>query len=88
MKDRKLASRYARALLESIPNKDAEEVDRFLGGLGAALEESQKFVKNAYMLGRPIRRYQVIENSITDMKRKLQAARNHTAGAGRRQSRS
>ncbi len=43
MKDRQLASRYARALLESIPNKDAEEVDRFLGGLGDALEESRDF---------------------------------------------
>ena len=43
MKDRQLASRYARALLESIPNKDAEEVDRFLGSLGEALEESREF---------------------------------------------
>ncbi len=43
MKDRQLASRYARALLESIPNKDAEEVDRFLGSLAEALEESREF---------------------------------------------
>ena len=44
MKDRQLASRYARALLETLPNKDAaEEVDRFLGSLGAALEESREF---------------------------------------------
>jgi len=44
MKDRQLASRYARALLESLPNKDAaEEADRFLGSLGEALEESREF---------------------------------------------
>ncbi len=44
MKDRQLASRYARALLDSLPNKDdAEEVDRFLGSLGEALEESREF---------------------------------------------
>jgi len=44
MKDRQLAGRYARALLESIPNKDAaEEVDRFLCSLGEALEESREF---------------------------------------------
>ena len=44
MKDRQLASRYARALLDSIPNRDtAEEVDRFLGSLGEALEESREF---------------------------------------------
>ena len=44
MKDRQLASRYARALLESLPNKDvAENVDEFLGSLGEALEESREF---------------------------------------------
>ncbi len=44
MKDRQLAGRYARALLDSIPNKDAaEEVDRFLCSLGEALEESREF---------------------------------------------
>jgi F-type H+-transporting ATPase subunit delta len=44
MKDRQLASRYARALLESLPNKDADgEVDAFLQGIGEALEESSDF---------------------------------------------
>lgn len=44
MKDRQLANRYARALLESLPNKDvAENVDEFLGSLGDALEESREF---------------------------------------------
>ena len=44
MKDRQLASRYARALLESLPNKDANgEVDAFLGSVGDALQESREF---------------------------------------------
>jgi F-type H+-transporting ATPase subunit delta len=44
VKDRQLASRYARALLESLPNKDAAEgVDRFLASIGEALEESREF---------------------------------------------
>ncbi len=44
MKDRQVASRYARALLDSCPNKDvAEEVDIFLTSLGAALDESREF---------------------------------------------
>jgi F-type H+-transporting ATPase subunit delta len=44
MKDRKVASRYARALLASISNNDvAEQIDEFLTGLGAAVEESTEF---------------------------------------------
>ena len=40
MKDRQIASRYARALLESIPNKDAEEVDRFIDADPARIRHS------------------------------------------------
>jgi F-type H+-transporting ATPase subunit delta len=44
MRDRKLASRYARALLDSLSNKEvAESVDHFLTSLGEALEESREF---------------------------------------------
>ena len=43
MKDRKLASRYARALLASLSDDAAEEVDSFLTGVGGALEESAEF---------------------------------------------
>ncbi len=49
MKDRQVASRYARALLDSCPNKDvAEEVDIFLTGLGAAVDESREFRELLY----------------------------------------
>lgn len=37
MKDRKLAVRYARALLSSIPAEAAEATEKFLGGLGQAM---------------------------------------------------
>jgi F-type H+-transporting ATPase subunit delta len=41
MKDRKLATRYARALLDSLPNEsEAERAGSFLAALRAALEES------------------------------------------------
>lgn len=41
MKDRKLATRYARALLDSLPNAvEAETADRFLQALREALDES------------------------------------------------
>ena len=44
MKDRKLASRYARALLASLPDAHtAEEADLFLDALRQALEESADF---------------------------------------------
>jgi F-type H+-transporting ATPase subunit delta len=44
MKDRKVATRYARALLEALPDdKGAEEADRFLTGLSRALDESDEF---------------------------------------------
>jgi F-type H+-transporting ATPase subunit delta len=44
MKDRKLASRYARALLASLPDGGAaEQADRFLTAIREALEESVEF---------------------------------------------
>jgi F-type H+-transporting ATPase subunit delta len=44
MKDRKLASRYARALLSALPSANlAEDVERFLDALRDAMEESADF---------------------------------------------
>lgn len=44
MKDRKLATRYARALLSAIPDPDrARETDLFLSALREAIEESATF---------------------------------------------
>jgi len=44
VKDRKLATRYARALLASLPEGPAaEEADRFLGALSQAMDESDDF---------------------------------------------
>jgi F-type H+-transporting ATPase subunit delta len=44
MRDRKLAVRYARALLSALPDpQQAEAADRFLGQLGSVMEESPKF---------------------------------------------
>ena len=44
MTDRKLASRYARALLASLPNdQSAEDADRFLTAIREALDESAEF---------------------------------------------
>jgi len=44
MKDRKLATRYARALLSAIPDFErAQEADRFLSALREAIEESANF---------------------------------------------
>ena len=44
MKDRKLALRYARALLSSLPDpRQAEAADDFLTGLGQAMDESAEF---------------------------------------------
>jgi F-type H+-transporting ATPase subunit delta len=44
MKDRKLATRYARALLASLPNERmAEDADRFLTAVREALDESEEF---------------------------------------------
>jgi F-type H+-transporting ATPase subunit delta len=44
MKDRKLALRYARALLSSLPDpRQAEAADEFLKGLGQAMDESAEF---------------------------------------------
>jgi F-type H+-transporting ATPase subunit delta len=44
MKDRKLASRYARALLSTLPSAEvAAEVERFLDALRDAMEESADF---------------------------------------------
>lgn len=43
MKDRKLASRYARALLGALPeDREAEAADHFLGALRGAFDESAK----------------------------------------------
>lgn len=59
MKDRKLASRYARALLDSLPDPAAaEKADGFLHALCAALEESPDFhgVMFDPAVPRPIRR--------------------------------
>jgi F-type H+-transporting ATPase subunit delta len=44
MRDRKLAVRYARALLSALPDPaQAEATDDFLLGLGATMDESPKF---------------------------------------------
>jgi len=44
MKDRKVAARYARALLAALPtDHEAEQVDEFLGALGKAMEDSGDF---------------------------------------------
>ena len=44
MRDRKLASRYARALLASLPDKHAaEDADHFLAAIREALAESPEF---------------------------------------------
>ena len=44
MKDRKVATRYARALLASLPdNETAEKADRFLEAIRGAIEESAEF---------------------------------------------
>jgi F-type H+-transporting ATPase subunit delta len=44
MMDRKLASRYARALLASLPdNQTAEQADQFLGVIRDSLDESPEF---------------------------------------------
>jgi F-type H+-transporting ATPase subunit delta len=44
MKDRKVAARYARALLEALPNQqEAEKTDEFLTALGNAMDESDDF---------------------------------------------
>jgi len=44
MKDRKVAARYARALLATLPtDQEAERVDMFLGALGQAMEQSEEF---------------------------------------------
>ena len=44
MKDRKVAARYARALLAALPtDQEAEKVDEFLGALGTAMEDSEDF---------------------------------------------
>jgi F-type H+-transporting ATPase subunit delta len=44
MKDRKLATRYARALLASLPDTDAAETaDAFLAAIAAAMTESSDF---------------------------------------------
>jgi F-type H+-transporting ATPase subunit delta len=44
MRDRKLAVRYARALLSALPDpSQAEAADRFLTGLSTAMDDSAKF---------------------------------------------
>ena len=44
MKDRKVAARYARALLEALSNpQEAEKTDEFLSALGNAMDESDDF---------------------------------------------
>lgn len=44
MKDRKVAARYARALLAALPtDQEAEKVDEFLTALGQAMEDSADF---------------------------------------------
>jgi len=44
MKDRKVAARYARALLAALPtDQEAEKVDEFLTALGDAMEDSADF---------------------------------------------
>jgi F-type H+-transporting ATPase subunit delta len=43
MKDRKLATRYARALLASLPAEQAEQADRFLTALREATDQSAEF---------------------------------------------
>lgn len=43
MKDRKLATRYARALLTSLPQEQAEAADGFLSAIREALHESPEF---------------------------------------------
>ena len=44
MRDRKVAARYARALLAALPNdQEAEKIDEFLSALGTAMEDSEDF---------------------------------------------
>ena len=44
MRDRKVAARYARALLAALPDdQQAEEIDEFLAALGKGMEDSDDF---------------------------------------------